>query len=372
MSNQRKTPIVGIANMGNTCYMNAVLQSLMADRSLIAMIDRRLKAYEPMSITLSEGLLAMFSSRRLPRVDVLSAELIGTVVAARNPLFRTFEQQDAHEFLTLFMELLYKEFSGRHPECRRRNELKARQALNSVKKPHETRHAHRLKACKILAKNGKSNTASRRQVRNSSLENVSRSVDSSPGYYLSLQRQFTCLSCGGRSKPRKERQLGISVSIPEDPTKRSDEASRQVCDLDDLVWNCFEPDVIERTCEYCRSSCSVAETSVSQPPRCLVVHLKRFTADGRKLDTLVKVPQHLFMSPAVLAMFGQPVNYQLFAVVRHSSTSCKSGHYTADVLGDDGSWTHCNDRRISPRCLDDLQDEQGYLYFYKTKETPEV
>lgn len=369
MGNQTEPPIVGIVNMGNTCYMNAVLQCLMSDRCLIDMIDRRLKICEPSSRTLSEGLLVMFYSRRSPAVDFLRPRIIAQIFAEQHPSFKIGLEQDAHEFLTLFMDQLEKDFSEQRMERRRLNELELRRASNRCKDSKESRVAFRLKPSKVLVKSFKSNIASRMHLSKSSRENASRSVDSSLGYYLSLQRQFICVSCGCRSQPRIERQLGLSVSIPEGPRTPSDEASREIWNLDDFVWDCFLPELIERKCEYCCSSYSVTETRVSKAPRCLVVHLKRFSADGRKIDTSVEIPQTISVEPALQASPGEPVNFQLFAIVRHRSISCESGHYTADVLVDDASWTwtHCDDLRIFPRYPDVLQEEQGYLCFYKVR-----
>ena len=63
------------------------------------------------------------------------------------------------------------------------------------------------------------------------------------------------------------------------------------------------------------------------------------------------------------------VEYQLYGVVHHSG-SLNGGHYTSDVMDENGNWFYCNDSsvsEISSECQKRhlRQSETPYLLFYK-------
>lgn len=367
MSNHYATPIVGIANMGNTCYMNAVLQSLIADRALLDKIGNQLQICDPGSMPLSEAFFAMAQSRQHNRV--LSAQTFAAIMQRQYWTFETYVQQDAHEFLTLFIDLLHEEVSSarfrQRDEGRRKNKTGARETGNNATKSTGKWGKWFTNTFKCLMKQDKRKQSSPPSPRTLGFERPSQLVPPSLDYFASLQRVFVCTSCGGRSEPRRERQLGVSVSIPEDQTPPSDEKGRRTWNLRTLLWEYFEPELIMRKCDYCSGVFSVVESRMHRAPRCLVVQIKRVTQDGRKIEDRVKIPEYISVEPFIAGNSHSSYRYALSAVIRHSSAVSDSGHYEADIREDDGSWTCCDDRAIFPRYSDKQQDTQGYLCFYR-------
>ena len=109
----------------------------------------------------------------------------------------------------------------------------------------------------------------------------------------------------------------------------------------------------------------------SAPP-CLVVHLKRFSAQGmwrRKLDTAVDFPlEGLDLAPYIKAPpepGAPPPVYDLVAVSNHFG-STGGGHYTAYAKhSDDGRWYCYDDSHVTPvNDPADVVTAAAYVLFY--------
>eukprot|EP00768_Dysnectes_brevis_P001387 gnl/Dysnectes_brevis/1347_a1512_1736.p1 GENE.gnl/Dysnectes_brevis/1347_a1512_1736~~gnl/Dysnectes_brevis/1347_a1512_1736.p1 ORF type:complete len:622 (-),score=210.00 gnl/Dysnectes_brevis/1347_a1512_1736:34-1899(-) len=105
-------------------------------------------------------------------------------------------------------------------------------------------------------------------------------------------------------------------------------------------------------CSKCSRSTSARHTSrVWQPPRTLIVHLKRFRGSGyhrEKNTTAIEYPiSGLDLSPFMHpeSPFASP-KYSLSSVSLHSG-GMGGGHYTALARGMDGRYYDCNDSHVS-------------------------
>lgn len=102
---QRKTGPDGLANMGNTCYINAILQCLLSNWRVASLfgpegVDGK-AAQGDVSKALQE--LAARGAGGTGLIDIKSA------VAKRFPVFSGRQQQDAHEFLRVTLNALHEE-----------------------------------------------------------------------------------------------------------------------------------------------------------------------------------------------------------------------------------------------------------------------
>jgi ubiquitin carboxyl-terminal hydrolase 8 len=106
-------------------------------------------------------------------------------------------------------------------------------------------------------------------------------------------------------------------------------------------------------------------------PNILVISLKRFSPDGsRKLNHLVTFPlEGLDLSKYVIGYNKETFKYDLFGVCNHIG-SVMGGHYTSYVKNADGIWLHFNDTSVEK-----IQDENNiisplaYCLFYRKKIT---
>lgn len=189
--------------------------------------------------------------------------------------------------------------------------------------------------------------------------------------------------------------------------------SRITCDRCGHVWATFDPyslvpveidrkgltlyDCLDRfmsvehledvMCERCSGPERTKTTAVKQfrlwtLPKVLVVQLKRFDHTMRKIDTFIQVPKVLNLSkyvshPRVASqVHNNPAALQLYnlrGVVCHSGR-LHGGHYTAKCLRDaeaphPAGWYSFNDQyvhRIPDEAVDaTLQSPQNYIMFYE-------
>ena len=108
-------------------------------------------------------------------------------------------------------------------------------------------------------------------------------------------------------------------------------------------------------------------------PKILVICLKRFSPDGqRKLQNLVDFPiDGLDLSKYVKGYYSNRYIYDLFGVANHTG-SVQGGHYTAYVKHGSDTWLHCNDTEISllekSKVRETVVSNAAYCLFYRKRE----
>ena len=99
----------GLQNMGNTCYLNAVLQAI---ASLHEFTDALFDMGKPIPAC-NDGILYKAATDVLKKMRTarspVSPQSVTECVGAANPLFHGRGQQDAHEFMLTFLDQLHEE-----------------------------------------------------------------------------------------------------------------------------------------------------------------------------------------------------------------------------------------------------------------------
>ena len=102
-------------------------------------------------------------------------------------------------------------------------------------------------------------------------------------------------------------------------------------------------------------------------PKILVLDLKRFTYDGKKIKTPINLElNNLDLIKFVYGYDKQHSKYELFGVCNHSGGTL-GGHYTANVKVKNGDWYLFNDTNVSKINFDGLNNTSGYCLFYRKK-----
>eukprot|EP01063_Lacrimia_lanifica_P018232 TRINITY_DN25174_c0_g1_i1.p1 TRINITY_DN25174_c0_g1~~TRINITY_DN25174_c0_g1_i1.p1 ORF type:complete len:561 (+),score=105.78 TRINITY_DN25174_c0_g1_i1:50-1684(+) len=125
-------------------------------------------------------------------------------------------------------------------------------------------------------------------------------------------------------------------------------------------------------CRNCkRPTRAVKQLNVYRLPQCLVVHVKRFAYGQSKLDDPVAVPLTLDMEPYLdVSARHLPENamkhYRLYGVVNHIG-SLHAGHYTSWVRGAGSEWHQYDDATVStlPSSYVPPTSDRPYLLFYE-------
>ncbi|XP_059483511.1 ubiquitin carboxyl-terminal hydrolase 2-like isoform X5 [Neocloeon triangulifer] len=341
--------LVGLRNIGNTCFMNSVLQCLSNTRPLLEYIlaEGYLSEINTTTSAMKGALIKAFGSllQELWKGDsderVVNTSAFKSQVQRFAPRFMGYAQQDAQEFLRYLLE-------GLHEDVNR---------VTTRPKPILT------EIDDSLSDSQKAMEAWKRYLR----RDDSKIVDIFVGQLKSTLRCTVCGHCSVTFDPFWD----LSLPIP------SSERHGQV-----RLSQCFDlftkEEVLDGdekpTCSRCQTRQKCTKSfSIHKFPRILVLHLKRFSPMERfrgKLSCTVDFPlQSLDLSAYASASkgnsLGQTTAYNLYGVANHSGTTY-SGHYVAACKHPySGAWHEYNDSRVSSTSARSVVSSEAYVLFYE-------
>ncbi|KAM8884711.1 ubiquitin carboxyl-terminal hydrolase 44 [Synchiropus picturatus] len=225
-------------------------------------------------------------------------------------------------------------------------------------------------------------------------------------FHGQLLSQVTCLACEHRSNT-VEPFWDLSLEFPERYHSNSRESAAQAsCHLTEMLAKFTETEALEGSiyaCDQCnalrrRSTSKTVVLTEAQKqlmihrlPQVLRLHLKRFRWSGRnhreKIGVHVSFDQVLDMEPyccrdpsSSTVSCSSPSSpsspkpkhflYELSAVVMHHGKGFGSGHYTAYCYNKEGGfWVHCNDSKMNVCSVEEVCRAQAYILFYTQRVT---
>lgn len=304
----------GLINLGNTCYMNAVIQSLY---SLGAIRNFALNCQHGKSLSCS--LSELFRDMKTSTSPISPANF-KYAFSRYQSKFTGYNQQDAQEFLRYLINGIHEE-SNLAPKRPRRSPIAARTPR----------------------------TASEAWTQYREIVDDSPLVDLVVGQLCST---IVCSVCQNKSNcwdPFWDLSLPLS-------------RRRYSCRLSEVIDDFTAKETLDSDerpiCETCKKATrSSKQISVCRLPRVLILHLKRFTNDGYKLTS----PE--VMIDKTLNFDG--ITYQLSACISHHGHSSSSGHYTSHCKYS-SSWYHFNDDRVKDvtATFDGAKLTDAYVLFY--------
>ncbi|KAG8434547.1 hypothetical protein GDO86_012792 [Hymenochirus boettgeri] len=331
--------LVGLRNLGNTCFMNSILQCLSNTKELrdycLQNSHRRDLSSKRCNTAIMEEfarlLQAMWTSSAN---EVVSPSDFKTQIQKYAPRFMGYNQQDAQEFLRFLLD-------GLHNEVNRVTVKPRPSSQDYDHMPDSEKGKHMWK--RYLERED------------------SRIVELFVGQ---LKSSLTCTECGYCSTvfdPFWDLSLPIAK-------KSASEVS-----LIDCMRLFTKEDVLDGdekpTCCRCKAHrrCTKKFT-VQKFPKILVLHLKRFS-EGRyrsgKLSTFVNFPLRDLDLREFSSESNPHATYNLYAVSNHSGTTM-GGHYTAYCKNpSNGEWYTFNDSRVTAMSSSQVRSSDAYVLFYE-------
>ena len=102
-------------------------------------------------------------------------------------------------------------------------------------------------------------------------------------------------------------------------------------------------------------------------PNILIIELKRYTNNISKINTIVTTPIHnLDLSKYVSGYDSEKSIYDLFGTINHSG-NVFGGHYTTNIKNAKGKWYNFNDTFINNIEDKNIIDAHTYCLFYRKK-----
>ena len=355
---------IGFRNVGNTCFLNSILQCLAYlppfCQSLVAISEAKKRNGVKQKLSQGQRITSIlcnlfqnvhgsngYSVREgalTPNDIVQALPTIGTCGSRNGYKFRPGRQEDAHEFLVHLLDAMH---DGELRAAGINQHVSGWRDRLPVTRLDETTFIHRIFG----------------------------------GYFRS---QVRCRKCGYRSNtydPFLDLSLEVSKKSSNSVLYALSEFTRKETLDSDNQWRCSGCN------QYV---CATKQLTVFRPPLSLCIQLKRFTFDsggsffgsnsfkygkkgnfrgGSKITKPIEFPAELDLPLSD----SRSCSYVLTGVVSHVGGSASSGHYTAYVqkpgMNGANQWYHADDSFVEPvseRTV--LRQKDAYVLFYRRKE----
>lgn len=362
---------VGLENMGNSCYMNCIIQCILGTHELTKIfLNNSYEKHINLNSKLgSKGVLAKYFANlvhkmysqstdskdsnhsKLPAVRPMQFKL---ACGSINSLFKGNSQQDCQEFCQFLLDGLHEDLN----QCGGNPPLKGlSDEAEAMREKLSLRIASSIEWERFLT------------------TDFSVIVDLFQGQYSS---RLQCKVCEHTSTTYQPFTV-LSIPVP---------SNLKTCSIQDCFNEFTKTEILETdeqwSCPRCKKrQPSSKKLTITRLPRNLIIHLKRFDNRMNKNNVFVNYPYHLDLTeywandfdgklpPGVtneLPTRGQvpPFNYKLYGVACHFG-SLYGGHYTAYVdKGINKRWYYFDDTSYRPIRNDkEPITSSAYVLFYK-------
>jgi ubiquitin carboxyl-terminal hydrolase 35/38 len=324
---------VGLENLGNTCYLNSVLQALfMTHRfsSELLKLDTNCR-----DINAIQNVFALLSFSERNYINIKSS-----IQNIRPMDFVPGLQQDSSEFMGSLLDRLHEADKKSQKNVKCDEEMDAQDGcVNSTEN-----------STKFL-----DNT-----------DELSDSTIIHKNFGGKLSTTCVCSTCNTKSIIIDSfRDLALSFPEKEKGEENWDEPE-QTYNVQKLLNYYFEMEQLtldgdnQYRCDNCKTLCDGSRcTELIEAPKNLILTLKHFRYDPKFHTRSKLLIKHMFHDEKISVQVRlnpeswKKVNYKLYAAIVHSGMSLDSGHYYT-FANDKESWFKFNDSYVSKSDLHEL------------------
>ncbi|KAJ6223624.1 hypothetical protein RDWZM_002169 [Blomia tropicalis] len=311
--------LCGLRNLGLTCYANSCIQALYTiNRIRRNIIEHQSKGQFHHSLgELLKRMEIEASTTNRQTIPFTEPESFLRLFRTSKPMFRERETADAQEFLTILLEMIHQEANKAGPIMKQCLEPKTRDEAWQYQLKH---------------------------VDNSYLSNLLMGQ---------IESTLMCNNCSNQSMSWScFWQLQLQIDSVE-PLNSNRDLTLVDCIADYTAKEQLTGDCSPQ-CSQCKDRQPATKWSViCRLPHFLVIHLKRFTYDGRKLYRRVLIPERVMISEQ---------SFVINSVVLHRGSETFGHNYTL-FRETGGQWFDLDDDDVR-KLSTDIALEQLHLYAY--------
>lgn len=373
---QSDSGLSGLINLGNTCYMNAVIQCLSNTKPLTDFIlsygyrrylrnkHRQEDVGNLLIVQFDKLLTGIWSDNYTIRPSSFKSALIHKKMSYQLPT-----QEDAHEFLQFLMENLHSEIS-REVEVKINYNQSIIEYIKLKKKLMVSKEENMNDD--VVKELEKEYMEVKQKYHNHILtikamsswkdeftKNYSEIIKMLYGQIIST---IVCEECNYTSY-KFDSFSTLSVDIV------SEQCSLKECfnyvNAEEKMenWKC------DKCAKKVKSNKSISLWSL---PEILIIHLKRFKVEGnsyKKNKSYVKFPINNFDISDYVNKYqtNDSSKYGLYAIVNHMG-NMSNGHYTSYCKNPNNSWYEYDDKNVLEIDIDKIVSPYAYILFYRRME----
>jgi ubiquitin carboxyl-terminal hydrolase 8 len=378
--------VCGLQNIGNTCYLNSIIQILlhnkeiskylqekMFEESLIKNMERKFKEVNN-DIIQSTFTFQLFNIlMNMKEYKIISPTSFKKILSLKNETFSGNRQNDSHELVNFILDTIHEEVKINvtpiYSDFPKEYHIVQKFKKNCIKLINDT--SDRNEKLRIINQyyDFEMNHQTEILIHNSTsmwssyLEHNYSIVSE---YFTGLfHSSLRCNTCGYISNSF-EIFTNISLEIP----KVSENTSLSIYDC----LNSFTSEEIldnqnKFTCGRCHNKTSgIKKIMIWYAPDNLIIHFKRFKVMGKncsKNTTNIVYPKSIDISPYATRK-NKSFKYELTSVVHHYG-NFSGGHYVSfNVV--DNNWIHFNDSSVSKLTGDidrKIITDETYILIYR-------